>query len=252
MINKIDVDELKKQFIQNDRRYVIIDNMFDSSFIKECESEFKDLNEDDFVKYSNKYFEFDKYTMNDKSKMSDKLKSLFDYIHSEEFIDIISSLTGINQLLKDEDRWGGGLHKTKPGGYLSIHKDFNVLPSTYTKEKQWLRCLNLIGYISEDWNDGGLEIWNDTEGKSINKIKNKFNRWVLFDTRDCYHGHPYPLKGSERLSIASYYYIEKPISSEIWSSTEYLKLPWMEDSEEYQKERKERSDYKKRYSKLLK
>jgi len=35
-------------------------------------------------------------------------------------------------------------------------------------------------------------------------------------------------------------------------STEYLKLPWMEESEDYINERKLRADHKLRYSNLLK
>jgi hypothetical protein len=38
---------------------------------------------------------------------------------------------------------------------------------------------------------------------------------------------------------------------EKWMSTEYLKLPWLDDSEEYQRVRKERADHKLRYSGIL-
>jgi hypothetical protein len=41
------------------------------------------------------------------------------------------------------------------------------------------------------------------------------------------------------------------VIEEEWSSTEYLKLPWMEESEEYATERKKRADHKLRYSNLI-
>jgi hypothetical protein len=84
-------------------------------------------------------------------------------------------------------------------------------------------------------------------------IEPKFNRWVLFDTRNNFHGHPYPYKGeSPRISIASYYYIRTNVIEEEWTSTVYLKLPWMGESEEYASERKKRADHKLRYTNLLK
>jgi Rps23 Pro-64 3,4-dihydroxylase Tpa1-like proline 4-hydroxylase len=154
----------------------------------------------------------------------------------------------------DPDRWGGGLHMTKKGGYLSVHKDFNVLPTTYKDDRQMLRCINIIGYINEDWKegDGGeLEFW-DRDGKEcVSKVEPLFNRWVIFDTRNNFHGHPYPYKGnSPRISIASYYYTRVNTEENEWMSTVYLRLPWMEESEEYKKMREERADSKIRYSNL--
>jgi hypothetical protein len=254
MINSINIDELKLQFINNNRKYIIIDDLFNNDFIKQCESDFLKLSDTDFIRYSNEYFEYEKYALNSTEKMTENLRVIFDYIHSSEFIETICRITNFEELLCDENRWGGGLHKTKKGGYLSIHKDFNILPTSYKKELQLERTFNLIGYISSDWfinNNGSLEFWDDESGKSAIKIENKFNRWILFDTRDCYHGHPHPFKGENRISIASYYYTEKKTESDLWSSTEYLKLPWMDESEEYILMRKERANHKKRYKTLL-
>lgn len=140
---------------------------------------------------------------------------------------------------------------TKKGGYLSVHKDFNVLPTSYSGDLQMLRCMNLIGYLNSEWKsgDGGeLEFWDLQGTKSMVSVEPKFNRWVLFDTRENFHGHPYPYRGkSPRISIASYYYREQNVDESLWSSTKYLKLPWMEESEGYKKEREERSNYKSRY-----
>ncbi len=254
MINPINIEQLKSQFINNNYKYIVIDGLFDESFIKKCESEFLNMSDSDFIRYSNKYFEYEKYALNSTDKMTENIRLLFDYVHSNEFIDIIYKITDFEKLFCDENRWGGGLHKTKKGGYLSIHKDFNILPTSYKNELQLERTFNLIGYISSDWfsnNNGSLEFWSNESGDDITKVENKFNRWVLFDTRDCYHGHPHPFKGDNRLSIASYYYTEKKTDSNLWSSTEYLKLPWMEESEEYIEMRKERADHKKRYKNLL-
>lgn len=256
MINKsLNIEKLSIDYNNNTPNYVVIDRLFDNNFIKECEKEFMTIDDNEFIKYSNKYFEYEKYAMNDISKMPKNLSILFDYIHSDEFIEFVSKVTSLDKLYVDEKRWGGGLHKTNPSGYLSVHKDFNVLPESYTSKEQMLRCINLIGYITDENTEssfGDLEFWNSSEER-IHKINNKFNNWILFDTRNNYHGHPYPYKGIKpRMSIASYYYIKTNIDSEVWSSTQYLKLPWMEDSEEYLNSREERASSKKRYKDFYK
>jgi hypothetical protein len=254
-INTINKKICNWTFTSNNPNYLIIDNLFEPHLIKECSEEFKKIPEDNFLKYQNPFFENGKYALNSVDKMPPKIQELFTYIHSQEFIDLVQEITGIPDLEVDEKRWGGGLHMTKQGGYLAVHKDFNILPTSYQEEKQLLRCINLIGYMNPNWvkKDGGeLEFWDESGEKSIVSIEPKFNRWVLFDTRNNYHGHPYPYKGeSSRISIASYYYIRTNVLEEKWMSTEYLRLPWMQDSEEYQKLRKERADHKLRYSGIL-
>jgi len=235
--------------------YVVLDNLFDPVFIRKCSKDFLEMGDDNFVRYDNKFFEFEKYTLNKQNLMPESISSLFQLIHSDEFVNEISKVTGIEDLMVDPDRWGGGLHMTKKGGYLSVHKDFNVLPSTYKDDKQMLRCINIIGYINEDWKegDGGeLEFW-DRDGKEcVSKVEPLFNRWVIFDTRNNFHGHPYPYRGnSPRISIASYYYTRVNTEENEWMSTVYLRLPWMEESDEYRKIREERADHKLRYKTTL-
>lgn len=237
-------------------KYVVLDDFFDPSYIRECEKEFLELDDSDFVRYTNPLFEFEKYALNSVEKMPEKLAGLFKYIHSDDFIKVVSEITEIKDLLVDENRWGGGLHMTKKTGYLAVHKDFNILPTTYNEDKQMLRCINLIGYMNSSWkeSDGGeLEFWDETGTNPRVTIAPCFNRWVLFDTRNNYHGHPFPYKGeTPRMSIASYYYIRTKTLEEEWMSTDYLKLPWMEETQEYSEERKRRADHKLRYQGLLK
>ena len=207
------------------------------------------------MKYQNEMFEFEKYTLNKKADIPESILSIFEKIHSIDFVEEVSNITGIKDLLIDDQKWGGGLHMTKKGGYLSVHRDFNVLPTSYKDDLQMLRCVNIIGYINENWKegDGGeLEFWDSSGKECLVKIEPKFNRWIIFDTRENFHGHPYPYLGdSPRISIASYYYTRTRIEKSDWSSTSYLKLPWMEDSDEYKKMREERANAKKRYSNLI-
>jgi hypothetical protein len=79
------------------------------------------------------------------------------------------------------------------------------------------RKLNLIYYISEDWDPawgGNLEFWKGTSRKAKTKVKTvdcKFNRAVLFDTtQNSWHGFPDRLTcppNQYRKSIAMYYLV---------------------------------------------
>ena len=113
MLNNINLlEEAKNRYTAESPKFVIIDNLFDVEFVLKCQDEFLALEDSEFVHYANPYFEYEKYAMNDQNKMPENLVKLFRYIHSDEFIKSISEVTGIEDLLVDEKRWGGGLHKT--------------------------------------------------------------------------------------------------------------------------------------------
>jgi len=253
-----DKEKLVSSFVSSDEnglRHVVIDGLFDREFVLECEREFATIDDRDFIRYANPMFEYEKYALNNSDLIPDKLRLLFETIHSDDFVESISAISGTGRLKTDGKRWGGGLHKTKEGGYLSVHKDFNILPTSYASDRQMVRCMNLIGYINSDWKpgDGGeLEFWDKKGTRKVVAVEPRFNRWVLFDTRNNYHGHPYPYTGnSPRISIASYYYVEESVDESTWMSTQYLRLPWMEETEEYARLRAERADHTKRYGSLL-
>lgn len=138
---------------------------------------------------------------------------LIDEIHSQEFLDIITSITGIENIVGDEELFGGGLHQSVDGAFLNVHIDFNKHPNT-----GFYRRMNILIYMNKDWKDeyeGHLELWNMDKNKMINKLAPSFNRCVIFETNNVsWHGHPKPLNlpdGMARNSIASYYYTkEKP------------------------------------------
>jgi len=90
---------------QDGPRFAVLENLFEENFIRKCSSEFLSIPTDDFVKYQNPLFEFGKSTLNDVSKMPEGLHKLFSYIHSQEFIDLVGRITGMESLLVDEKRW---------------------------------------------------------------------------------------------------------------------------------------------------
>ena len=130
---------------------------------------------------------------------------------SHTFIQFLTNLTNIENIIVDPSFSSCGLHSTGRGGNLMVHADSNRHP---IKSGDCIhQVLNLILYINKDWKDeygGDLELWNRERTKCIKSIKPIYNRCVIFDTgKYSYHGHPHPLncpKDIRRNSIASYYY----------------------------------------------
>jgi len=130
-------------------------------------------------------------------------------LNSKRFVNLLSELTGIPNLIADETLEGGGLHQSENGGYLNIHADYTVHPH----RRKWRRRINVLIYLNRDWKDsfgGKLELWSSDMKKCIHKINPSFNKCVIFNTNmDSYHGHPDPLNCPSyitRKSIALYYF----------------------------------------------
>lgn len=203
--------------------------------------EFKGFNLTKCVGYSDPHFEFQKYTCNDRSLFPPTIRAVIEELQSEKTVKSLESLSGLSNLKIDDGLWGGGMHITLPHGYLASHKDFNVLPTTFNKQKQFRRVLNLIGYFSP----AVIQI-NNSDYKMAS------NNWILFNPSDLVHGHPIPhATGFSRYSIAVYYYQECEVPKEEWRSTQYFKLPWMDDTQESAARRLERADVNIRYKSFL-
>jgi hypothetical protein len=130
------------------------------------------------------------------------------HLNSITFLEFLSAVTGIANLIPDPSFDGGGLHQIVPGGKLGIHADFNRHRS-YNLDRR----LNLLLYLNKDWREeygGHLQLWNRDMTRCEAKILPLFNRLMIFGTTDfTYHGHPDPLQcpeGMTRKSLALYYF----------------------------------------------
>lgn len=107
---------------------------------------------------------------------------------------------------------GGGYHLIEPGGYLAMHADFSRSPATGK-----YRWLNMLVYLNASWgpeNGSELQLW-DNEGPSVS-VAPEFNRTVVFRTSgSSWHGHPKPVVGRPRRSVAAYFYADEPAPSYI-------------------------------------
>lgn len=174
-----------------------------------------------------RHFNENKRGLRDLSLMGENTRKTIADLHSEEFVDWLSLVTGVGSLIADralED--GGGLSETRAGGFLNIHADFLTHPT----RAGWLRQVNLLIFLNKDWDrryNGALELWEAGPMRCAKKITPEFNRCVIFQsTERSYHGHPEKLECPEeksRKSMALYYYQKRTHRKA--NATRYQPLP---------------------------
>ena len=185
---------------------IYFDNFFIPEMLSQVLDEFPDLTKNADLKF-NDANEI-KLASKGEYKFGEKTKAFMHYLNSQPFLEYLSILTGIDNLIPDPYYDGGGCHQIQPGGLLKIHADFNKHPKTKLD-----RRLNVLVYLNKDWKEeygGHFELWDKEMKGCRKKILPLFNRMALFSTTSTsYHGHPNPLTcppDRTRKSLALYYY----------------------------------------------
>jgi Rps23 Pro-64 3,4-dihydroxylase Tpa1-like proline 4-hydroxylase len=206
--------------------YRVIDNFLDIKKAKTISQEFPNYNSDIWYCYNNPLE--NKKSCNNWYHFGPETYRTLTYLNSPEFIQNLQELTGISKLYPDIGLHGGGFHIHGTGGKLNVHLDYSIHPKLKLQRK-----LNLIIYLTEDWNckwGGSLEFWSHNEetnkpDKKCVEINNVFNRAILFDTtQNSWHGFPKPLTCPEhtyRKSLAVYYLTDPPEDTDTRSRALY-------------------------------
>lgn len=149
-----------------------------------------------------------------------------DLVHSHRFVDYLSRITGIDDLIVDHGLRGGGMHETVRGGRFDVHADFN-----YHRETMLRNALVVITYLNRDWDPsygGDLELWDAQSRRCVTKVAPLFGRTLIMrHSATAFHGHPLPLAtpdGRSRRSIATYYYVNGSAEQlrPFWRSSVFL------------------------------
>jgi len=158
-----------------------------------------------------------------------QFSAVFSYLQSSRFLELLTRLTGIPDLIADPILAGGGLHQSPRSGFLDIHVDANFHPI----DKSLHRRINIIIYLNKDWDcawGGDLQFWSD-EGNRPGEVKSTisplFNRAAIFNTtRTSWHGvSPVVCPPDQsRKSLALYYYTKSRPSEEVYADSSVI---WM-------------------------
>jgi hypothetical protein len=205
--------------------HIVLDNFLVDDVAKEAAETFPKPDSGEWIQY--KHINEKKLGKRDRSAIPALHLSIIDELNSRRFVEWLSELSGIKNLIADHSLEGGGLHQIERGGFLNIHADFTA----HQHQKSWARRVNVLIYLNENWREeygGHLELWRRDMSQCEKKTLPLFNRCVIFNTdKDSFHGHPHPLNspdGVTRKSIALYYFTEEK-ETPFTRSTEYRPTP---------------------------
>ena len=224
MINKSVLDrvgEYRREFLSAEPfRHVVIDDFFEP---EEAELMLADFPAFEPRNAMNEMGEVGAKAVYEKiEEISPFYQRLAAHVRSEEFLNTLSALTGVENLLSDETLFGGGTHENLEGQELDPHVDFNY------DERTWLhRRLNLLLYLNKEWDDawgGSIELHSDPRRPEQNQIKvvtPLFNRCLIFETNErSWHGFariklPQDRRHLSRKSFSLYLYTKERPAEEI-------------------------------------
>ena len=199
--------------------HFVIDNFFDPALIDAVLAEFPKPGEIKWTRFDSER-EVKLASAREKS-FGPMTRLLLYHMNSMTFLEFLSEVTGIENLISDPLFEGGGLHQIQRGGKLGVHAAFNKHPTFHLD-----RRLNALLYLNKDWKEeygGHLELWNRDVTQCEAKILPVFNRLAVFGTTDfTFHGHPNPLQcpeGMTRKSLALYYFSNGRPADEINGSS---------------------------------
>jgi len=195
--------------------HIVLDDFFDPEVVEGVLAEFPSPNAIRWQRFDNAH-EIKLASATDAS--FGPLTRLFLYhLNSITFLEFLSRVTGIDNLIPDPRFEGGGLHQIVRGGKLGVHADFNK-HAVYGLDRR----LNLLLYLNKNWREeygGHLQLWNRDMTGCEAKVLPIFNRVMIFGTTDfTYHGHPDPLDcpdGMTRKSLALYYFTKGRPADEV-------------------------------------
>lgn len=213
-----DYDKWNAQLPQLAKRYqtdkpfphIVLENFLEPWAAEQALAAFPAVADSGWIHYL--HFNERKHGLNKMELLPPFVQQVITELNSRQFLQFISALTGIPNILADDQLEGGGLHQSERNGFLNIHADFTVHPH----KRHWRRRINILIYLNKDWKaeyNGALELWSRDMSACEAKIAPVFNRCVIFNTDETsYHGVPDVIlcpPDQTRKSIALYYFTEE-------------------------------------------
>jgi len=186
--------------------HLVVEGWFNPTLLELVREEFDLLGENHWKVFRNEQ-ELTRRSL-PHSRLGPASEIYFSIVNSGWFLDLITIITGVEDLLSDPRLLGGGLHETREGGKFGIHRDFD-LHAYYGLTNKMV----FITYLNRGWDPAwgaALEIWDVATDTSARSIQPEFGTsLLLLHGPTSFHGHPEPMRpppGQTRRSVAVYYY----------------------------------------------
>ncbi|WP_066224001.1 2OG-Fe(II) oxygenase [Formosa haliotis] len=122
----------------------------------------------------------------------------------------ICDICKIEDLYPDDKLYAGGLSAMHKGQFLNPHLD-----NSHDIERNRWRALNLLFYVSPNWNDdngGHLELWPNGLKKKQVVVHSKFNRLIVMATHQAsWHSVSPVTANASRQCVSNYYFSDQPL-----------------------------------------
>lgn len=212
IINKLESakQKLKNEFIISNRiNTCYIDNLLNEGDVKHIYEAFP--KKQDMLQL--KDIREHKYVGIQINKYSPIISEIIYAFQHPKVVKIISEITGFEQLFPDEYIYAGGISLMDNGCFLNPHLD-----NSHDKDRDKYRVLNLLYYVSPDWQleyGGNLELWDNGLKNPCRTIHSKFNRLVIMVTnRNSLHSVSKVNHHSKRCCVSNYYFSNQPADSQ--------------------------------------
>lgn len=140
------------------------------------------------------------------------LEDIIYAFQEERIVKLVAKISSINEVFPDDKLYAGGISLMGKNQFLNPHLD-----NSHDKERERWRVLNLLYYVTPDWNiknGGNLELWPNGLSKKQITIESKFNRLAVMATHNhSLHSVSPVIVDKERKCISNYYFSNEPLAS---------------------------------------
>lgn len=191
---------------KEDIGFFYIDDLLPHELAQKCFEVFPDKSEMRCLKSIREY----KHVSAQMDKHDDLLEQVIYAFQDKKIVQLIGEICGVDSLYADESLYAGGISLMAQDNFLHPHLD-----NSHDAERERWRVLNLLYYVSPDWNTkngGHLELWPNGPKKEPVLIESKFNRLVVMATHHkSWHSVNKVTVDRSRCCISNYYFSDYPL-----------------------------------------
>jgi Rps23 Pro-64 3,4-dihydroxylase Tpa1-like proline 4-hydroxylase len=194
-------DQIAREYVSQPIAHFVIDDLLPTELAHEIYGVFPATSQMKLKKSLRER----KYVTAQMDRCAPLLEETIFSFHDPRIVALVSELTGLEQVEPDRQLYAGGISVMDSGHFLNPHID-----NSHDKVRQRYRVLNLLYYVSPEWQQGyggDLELWPDgPRGKQIS-IPCTFNRLVVMATSPTsWHSVNTIRRPAPRCCVSNYYF----------------------------------------------
>ena len=140
------------------------------------------------------------------------LEDIIYAFQDERIVKLVAKICAIKEAFPDDKLYAGGISLMGKNQFLNPHLD-----NSHDKERERWRVLNLLYYVTPDWdikNGGNLELWPNGLSEKQITIESKFNRLAVMATHNhSLHSVSPVVVDIERKCVTNYHFSNEPLAS---------------------------------------